>query len=205
MIYDSPLHWLVSQAIDQTETPFPTRAERALPVEELRKLLSYDPETGVLTWRYREHARTEWNNRYAGTVAGTIHVKGQIQVRITVDGRPSYYNAHRIAWAIMTGEWPPHIVDHRNNNPAKNEWSNLRAATSSQNNCNRAVVPGRVPFKGVYWMPAKQKFAAQIKKDKKWEWLGLHLTAVDAARAYDARAIELHGQFARTNASMGLL
>ncbi len=47
--------------------------------EELRSIIEYNPESGVLTWRARprEHFQSErickiWNTKYAGKIAGTI-------------------------------------------------------------------------------------------------------------------------------------
>lgn len=184
---------------------FPTRAERELSVDELRKHVSYDPDTGTLTWLDRPWIAPNINARYRNTAAGTPHRNGGLQIQITYSTGRALFQVHRIAWALMTGEWPDHRVDHENNDAADNTWTNLRLATSGQNSCNRASVDGAVPFKGVYLIKRSGKFAAQIKFEKVWEWLGLHPTAEAAARAYDTRAIQLHGEFARTNQSMGLL
>lgn len=184
---------------------FPTRAEKRLPVEVLRQLISYEPETGDLRWKYRPQARTEWNNKHAGTVAGTLTKKGSVQINITSNGHSSLYHAHRIAWALMTGEWPTHRLDHSDCDPANNKWANLRPATCSQNNANRSNVDGAVPYRGVYFMRSKGRYAAQIKKDRQHTWLGLHDTAEDAARAYDRAANQLFGEYAKTNSSLGLL
>ena len=184
---------------------FPTRAENRISIDNLRQLLEYNPITGELTWLCRPDAKPEWNTRYSGKIAGTLTKNGGIQVRITLDGEFNLYHAHRIAWALIKGSWPNHRVDHEDCDPSNNAWLNLRAATCSQNNANRSSVAGAVPYRGVYFMRFKNKYAAQIKKDGKWHWLGSHLRAEDAARAYDAAAISLFGMFAKTNASLGLL
>jgi hypothetical protein len=169
-------------------------------VDELRSLLDYDPKTGVLTWRYRPRERPTWNTRYAGTPAGTLK-KREIQVKIGA----RLYRAHQLAWAIHTGEWAPGKIDHRDSDFTNNAILNLRPATTAQNNSNRRVVAGVVGYKGVYYCRRHARYAAQIKAELKWSWLGLHDTAEAAARAYDVAAIELHGEFAVTNASLGLL
>lgn len=183
---------------------FPTNNENALPVEQLNSLFEYSESTGLLVWKNRPDMKKDWNTRYAGRRAGTKRKSGY-QVRIDVDGKGRLYWAHRIAWAIFHGEWAKTIIDHRDNDPDNNAIVNLRSADVSQNNCNRASVNGACVFKGVYYMKSKRRWAAQIKKNKKHTWLGLFNDAVEAAKAYDQAAIQQHGEYARTNASLGLL
>jgi len=42
-------------------------------------------------------------------------------------------------------------------------------------------------------------FCASIEHNSKKVWLGRFKRAIDAARAYDKKAIELHGEFACLN------
>ncbi|MBI1620092.1 HNH endonuclease [Aquamicrobium sp. cd-1] len=110
-----------------------------------------------------------------------------------------------MAWALINGAWPDHIVDHENCDPSDNRWVNLRAASISENNTNRSVLAGEVPFKGVYRIRKSGRYGAQIKKNRQHTWLGLFDTPEEAARAYDRAAIQLHGEYAKTNSSLGLL
>lgn len=192
-------------AAEKPQTLFPTRAETTLSVDEIKSLVTYDPITGLLHWVYRTLAKTEWNTRYADQIAGTLTKDGHIQINISENGKPRLFHAHRVAWALMTGEWPTHQVDHENCIPNDNRWENLRSATSGQNNSNRSVVAGKVPYKGVYYISKNKKYAAQIKHERKWQWLGVHQTAEAAAQAYDCAAIQLHGEYAKTNVELGLL
>jgi len=43
------------------------------------------------------------------------------------------------------------------------------------------------------------RFCAKIQHNSKKVWLGRFKRAIDAARAYDKKAIELHGEFACLN------
>lgn len=81
-----------------------------------------------------------------------------------------------------------------------NRRSNLRIATKSQNMCNRGKTKENTSgFKGVSWDMNAKKWHAQIKVNGERISLGLFVNPVSAARAYDIAALELHGEFARTN------
>lgn len=106
-------------------------------IADLRRLLSYDPETGVLTWLTRtpdmfagatEAARRKtcacWNGQYAGKPA-LIGIDGFGYYQGPVMGR--YVKAHRVAWALHYGEWPKQKVNHRDGDHRNNRIANLRA------------------------------------------------------------------------------
>jgi hypothetical protein len=89
------------------------------------------------------------------------------------------------------------FVDHQDGNGLNNTRENLRTCTPGQNQANSAAKGGR-RYKGAY--PAKGKgFTAIIKKNYKAIYLGTFPTEIEAARAYDQKALEIHGEFARLN------
>jgi hypothetical protein len=98
------------------------------------------------------------------------------------------------------------ITDHVDRNPLNNCRANLRLAThdsNMQNSCmSRRNTSG---FKGVSWHSTNERWQAVISKDKRKRHLGYFDNPLVAARVYDAAAIELHGEFASTNASNGRL
>lgn len=85
-------------------------------------------------------------------------------------------------------------VDHKNLDKLDNRRRNLRLCTRSQNNANRASSKA---YKGVRW--SKNAWQAEIKKDRKYVYIGRFKTAELAARKYDEKAFELFGEFAYTN------
>lgn len=90
-------------------------------------------------------------------------------------------------------------TDHINGDGLDNRRVNLRPATNAQNSRNRG--PSRsstAPFKGVI-LRASGKWRAHIRHDRRLYVLGLFATPEEAARAYDAAARRLHGEFARVN------
>lgn len=98
---------------------------------------------------------------------------------------------------------PPGIlVDHIDGNTLNNQKSNLRFASHSENACNRDKPSNNTTgFKGVSARNDCNKFTAQIRYKGKKFHLGFFDTAEEAARACDAKAEHLRGEFARLNFS----
>jgi len=89
-------------------------------------------------------------------------------------------------------------VDHHNGNGLDNTRNNLRFCSSSQNKWNRRKTNKR-GFKGVYFHRHSGKWHASISCRKKRYNLGYYNSPEDAAKAYDAAALRLHGEFTRLN------
>ena len=91
------------------------------------------------------------------------------------------------------------VVDHIDCNGLNNRRSNLRICTHAQNCANRRPLPGAAsPYKGV-WTRGNGKFTAQVGYRGKIIWLGTFDDEIEAAKAYDRKAYELHGEFAYLN------
>jgi len=102
--------------------------------------------------------------------------------------------------AIMGFEPGDPEVDHRDGDGLNNRRSNLREATSAQNQANQRPQAARSSrFKGVCWNKWSQRWMAQINVDGRQRHLGRFADEVDAARAYDAAALETWGEFAHLN------
>lgn len=110
--------------------------------------------------------------------------------------KPSIEYMHRFILGAAHGQ----EVDHINHCGLDNRRSNLRIASRSQNQANsRKPITGKASkYKGV----VKTKYGtwnARIRNMGKREGLGCYKTEEDAAIAYNKRAVELHGEFARLN------
>lgn len=93
-----------------------------------------------------------------------------------------------------------YLTDHINNDKLDNRRENLRTATDTENNLNRRQRTDNTSgFRGVSFHKATKKWQAAIACKRKWKSLGYFATREDAARAYDAAALQLHGEFARLN------
>jgi hypothetical protein len=153
-----------------------------LTAERVRELLTYDPETGAFRWKTTGSHRNPYANREE---AGC---RGRRYRMIGVGGR--LYVAHRLAWLLMTGDWPQHQVDHKNGNGFDNRWSNLRSATQSQNVCNRRI-DGRNKV---------GKTGVQRHSSGRWRaYISLSFSskeeAIEARKKMEAL---FHGEFVRT-------
>lgn len=155
--------------------------------KELRRVVNYDPATGVFTWKEKVSRKTVIGQR-AGCLNKSI---GYIAIQIF---GVEYYG-HRLAHFYMTGKWPKNQMDHKNRNRSDNRWENLREATSSQNRMN-SLRKNKWGVKGVYQRKSGS-FAAMIRVKGKAKYLGAFKTKERAHQAYKAAADTYFGEFAR--------
>ena len=103
-------------------------------------------------------------------------------------------------WSTYRGPVPDGmVVDHIDRDPRNNHVSNLRLATREENARNRT--PGRGSssrFIGVY-RAGNGRWRAQIRKDGRKHCIGTFESETEAARARDAQAKRLFGEFASLN------
>ena len=92
-------------------------------------------------------------------------------------------------------------VDHMDSNRLNNNLSNLRQTSQSQNNFNKNKQNSKTSskYKGVYWNKTAQKWAAQVKFERKNYSLGYFTSEKDAALAYNTAALKFFKQFAKLN------
>lgn len=152
--------------------------------EWVRENLAYEPETGVFLWKRRGFGRT------LGKVVGTTVWPGYIALKI--NGVRHY--AHRVAWLYVHGEWPSGHIDHIDGDKANNAISNLRVATPAQNAARRKTTRKIAPSRGVF--PHGVGFVARLHHGGRRHYLGYFPTAAAAKAAYEAKAKEIHGEFA---------
>lgn len=161
-------------------------ANKQLPCPTLlRQLVSYDPKTGKL-----------FHKKNGKQAANTVHIKGYRYGNVA--GRS--FLAHRLAWIIYNGEYPSGYIDHKNGNKTDNRIANLRDVLPGQNSANRFPTKGsNSKYLGVCFVAALGKFKSAITKNGKTKHLGLFSDEIEAAKAYDKAAREIHGEFSRPN------
>lgn len=91
-------------------------------------------------------------------------------------------------------------VDNINGNKLDNRKCNLRLATNSQNHMNIKKYKNKTSkYKGVYWDKSREKWAADIKLNKKRIRLGRFSSEEAAGLAYNEAAVEFFKEFALLN------
>jgi hypothetical protein len=92
---------------------------------------------------------------------------------------------------------PGMVVDHINGHSLDNREANMRNCDPQQNAYNKPPRGRKSRFKGVY--PCGDKWEARIKHKGRQYNLGVFPTEIEAARARDAKARELEGEYAYIN------
>ena len=166
----------------------PSDFRTGLTAVRLRKILHYDPATGLWTW-----AKKRGPYR-AGSKAGTTVACGYVRIGIA----KRYYFSHRLAWLYMTGGWPASQIDHQDTDKSNNRWRNLRAATAHQNQGNRRLNKNNTSgFKGVWWHAKSERWVATIAFYKRRIFLGSFYTLHEAHAAYKRAAAQYFHEFGR--------
>ncbi len=91
-------------------------------------------------------------------------------------------------------------VDHRNHNGLDNRLVNIRLCTHQQNCQNqRKSKNGTSKYKGVSWNKIEKRWRAVVRSEGELVHIGYYNSEIEAAKAYDKRALELFGEFAYCN------
>ena len=112
---------------------------------------------------------------------------------VSADGGQTIMRMH---WEVMKAKG----IDHIDRDGLNNQRSNLRLCTNSENHMNTRKCPNKSSiYKGVSFLKNAGKWRASIMINGKTIDLGLFVYEVDAARAYNLKAIKLFGDFANLN------
>ena len=97
--------------------------------------------------------------------------------------------------------FPKGNIDHIDGNPLNNQRSNLRICTQQANlmNKRKTSIKKSSIFKGVSWCRKRKLWIAHIMKNYKSYYIGGFKKEIEAANAYNKKAIEFFAQFARLN------
>lgn len=124
-----------------------------------------------------------------------------VRTSIGSDGSRKTERMHR----LIAGADPGVQVDHIDGNGLNNQRCNLRICLGAENARNRKLSKNSASgLKGVGWHKRSKKWQARIAVGGRRVCLGLFASLSEAAEAYDRAAVEMHGEFAQTNKSLGL-
>lgn len=132
--------------------------------EFIKEHVSYCQLTGDFTWLKDSRAR-----KVKGKKAGCLNAGGYICIQI----KGVKYSAHRLAFLLVEGSFPPDQVDHINHIKDDNRWVNIRHSTYQQNAKNHPMQKNNNSgVTGVTWDKVKKLWRAEIINNKKNIYLG---------------------------------
>ena len=139
--------------------------------EEILKVLDYNREQGVLTWKSTAYGKTKNKNI-------TNIELGYLSVGINY----KKYKVHRLIYFLETNTWPE-MIDHINGNKLDNRIVNLRASDKRRNQQNQ-YKHREGKLVGATYRKSTGKWRALIKLNKKNYEIGTYDTAEEAHDAY---------------------
>lgn len=164
-------------------------------INDLCRLVGYDPSTGVLTWKERspfdfhcgDRSRARvcngWNSKYAWTPINSRMADGRVIVHINLGKRLRTQGA-RVAWAIHYGKWPQGIVDHIDGDCTNDRIENLRDVSVSENNRNQRISARNTSGKvGVTFYLRTSQWRAWISVNGRVKSLGYFQSRDEAVKA----------------------
>ena len=142
-----------------------------------------DDEDFDMLNQFKWCAQKDGNNFYA--------IRG-----IRVGRRTQTIHMHRLIMGSPIGL----EIDHKDGNGLNNQRNNLRVCTRSQNQMNKRKKEGASSiYKGVSFHKREDKWRAVIMINGRAINLGDFASEIEAAKAYDAKAIALFCEFANLN------
>lgn len=126
----------------------------------------------------------------------TIYIRAKYSKKIPKRRTTKNVHIHRLIMRFPKGLQ----IDHIDGDGLNNQRTNLRICTSAQNHMNKRKISDMTSiYKGVSKSGTNKKWYATIGFEGKTIWLGGYETEQEASLIYDAKALELYGQFATLN------
>lgn len=165
---------------------------RDISQKEVKKLLTYDKDTGDFHWK------KWWRGRKKDLFAGNLNsITGYY--RITINGHQ--YLRSRLAWLYTYGYMPKNIeVDHKNKIPTDDRISNLRLISHECNIRNCSINKNNTSGVSGVSCTKDKKYAASIYAGKAIN-LGKFDNKIDAVKARYNAELEYDFLECQTNSS----
>ncbi|MDD2263112.1 MAG: HNH endonuclease signature motif containing protein [Candidatus ainarchaeum sp.] len=144
--------------------------------KELKKILFYNPKTGIFKWKISPVGRIKIND-----IAGSKHKKLK-NIDICIKGIK--YKAHRLAWLYMYGKFPQNQIDHINHVQFDNRIKNLRDVSDAENKRNKKMQSNNTSgVVGVCFNKQNKKWRSRIYLNGKQIHLGEFNDIKDALKS----------------------
>lgn len=160
----------------------------------LAALVTYDPETGIITWNRREELTRGdkyFNTRFSGHECGSIETTGYRRINLTYKSKVHKLSAHQLAFLITNGRIPDGEVDHINRDRVDNRACNLRDVPIGINHKNKSMRTDNASgITGVSWDKARGKWRACVYVGGRRQYSGYftHIHEAEAAvKAFRAK------------------
>lgn len=160
--------------------------------ELCRLLMSYDPDTGALTWTRRprsmsanNRAHSVWNANWPGKPALNAPDRNGYRIGMVCG---VMMKSHRVAWMIHYGEVPD-VIDHIDGDGGNNRIANLRNVSRAANMRNQKRRSNNTSSVTGVWREGN-RWAVEIKHNGEKHWLGRYDTLGEATavrKAAEAR------------------
>ena len=129
-------------------------------VELLNEYYTYDPESGVLSWK-----KPSSKKPLTGMRAG--HLRKKSGYREVKFGGVNYAE-HRMVWKMHYKQEPPHTLDHINRNKDDNRICNLRSVSAAENGWNHSNYSTNTSgISGVSWDKERKNWRVTIWNEGK--------------------------------------
>ena len=148
----------------------------------LKELLNYCPKTGIFTWVLDRGPKIR-----SGDIAGKRGKKWYCSIGIDY----KRYQAHRLAFLYMTGEFPSGPIDHIDHDFRNNRWENLRVASQQENTKNQTKRKQNTSgTTGVSFDKLRNKWVAKIGVNLKTIYIGSHANIEEAIKLRKSAEIQ---------------
>lgn len=145
---------------------------------------------------------TQWTWREEkGLSDGRKHRNTSYAIRVKRTGETGTKAMHRLIMQRYSPVSQNDLTDHWDGNGLNNQKTNLRVCSHSENCMNRLKPKGSYSsaYKGVCYEKEFKNWRCRLKKGKKVVFWQRFKQERDAAIAYDIKAKELFGPFAKCN------
>jgi hypothetical protein len=166
--------------------------------KHLFKNYEYNPHTGKIYKKLKSSGKKE---------VGTLHSsQPMIRIKIAHQGKNHDFMAKNLAWFLYYKVYPKNVISNIDHDPFNIRISNLRETSRSEIQSLMKKKKSGSKFRGVCNYencgsnyPLGKPWHAQIASKGIRYHLGFFAIEEEAAKAYNVKATELFGNFARLN------